>query len=109
MGFTFLPEWDLRCWEKTLREYLKFEFDKVVFAHNRNPVEQRLAGGGKEDIQEEKLKDLTELLAAVGVTVTSEEKEFHWSYEGDHGPEHWYKEYPVGGKKRLYIYIILTI
>ena len=37
MGFTFLPEWDLRCWEKTLREYLKFEFDKVVFSTTGTP------------------------------------------------------------------------
>ena len=43
--------WGLRGWEKKLREYLKFDFHKAVFAHNRNPVEQRVAGGGKEDIQ----------------------------------------------------------
>ena len=48
VGFTILPDFDIKQWEHTLGEYLKLDFEKAVFTHNMYP--EPLKGGDKEDV-----------------------------------------------------------
>ena len=46
--FTIVPDFNIREWERTLKEILELDFDKAVYAHNENA--DPLRGGTKQDV-----------------------------------------------------------
>ena len=50
IGFTILPDWDIKECERTLGEYLDLDFEKAIYSHCNNP--EPIKGGDKEDIIE---------------------------------------------------------
>ena len=46
--FTIVPDFNIREWERTLKEILEMDFDKAVYAHNENA--DPLRGGTKQDV-----------------------------------------------------------
>ena len=58
IGFTVMPDFDIKEWERTLGEYLELDFEKAIYSHNNNP--EPVKGGDKEDVMQVKeyLKDI---------------------------------------------------
>ncbi|TQV89887.1 MBL fold metallo-hydrolase [Aliikangiella coralliicola] len=56
--FSVVPDFNLREWERSLKEILNLNFDKAIFSHNENKTP--LAAGGKEEVvaQLQYLQDL---------------------------------------------------
>jgi len=48
VGFTILPDFNIKEWERTLGEYLEMDFEKVIFSHSAD--KEPIKGGDKEDI-----------------------------------------------------------
>lgn len=66
--FTIVPDFNIREWERTLREIEGMEFDRAVFSHNRNATP--LQGGTKQDITDT-LQYIRDLRAAIHAEIES--------------------------------------
>ena len=60
--FTIVPDFNIREWERTLEEILKWDFDIAVYSHNQNT--EPLQGGTKQDVTET-LQFIRDLRAAI--------------------------------------------
>ena len=60
IGFTVMPDFNIKQWQRTLGEYLDVDFNKAVYSHSNNP--DAIKGGDKEDIEQFKqfLEDIRE-------------------------------------------------
>jgi glyoxylase-like metal-dependent hydrolase (beta-lactamase superfamily II) len=58
VGFTIMPDFNIKHWERTLEEYLEVDFEKAVFSQNYKP--EAINVGGKNDVEDvlQFIKDL---------------------------------------------------
>jgi len=60
--FTIVPDFNIKEWERTLRQIEMMDFDKAIFSHNNNSTP--LQGGTKQDVTET-LQFIRDLRAAI--------------------------------------------